>query len=141
MELLKQYNFSFLMDRKLNGFYVNLPYNIIEGKQTELTEKVREWLRNEECPYVLKNEDEAEDLLDDISGFLEEGYLEMPITDSESDYFLKLNSNVIIHVSATDEYHGHGDYTMNACIDGLVITENVTKEEIREAVEWIKKFQ
>lgn len=140
MEYLTQYGVSFLMEQKRNGNYVNLPYNIIEGERTELTEKVRKWLRNEKCPYITKGEDQAEDLLDDISGELEEGYLDMP-NDSSSDFFLQLNRNVIIHVDAADEYLGHGDYTIYSGISGLIVNPSVTEEEVREAVAWIKKFE
>ncbi|WP_121616871.1 hypothetical protein [Virgibacillus halodenitrificans] len=140
MKLLKKYGFSFLISQKLNGCYVNLPFNVTEGQQSELTDKVRDWLRNESCPYVTKGEDEAEDLLGDISGELEEGYLDMPI-DSSYIFFLELNKNVILHVDAADEYLGQGDYTIYASISGLIVTPLVTEDEVREAVEWIKKFK
>lgn len=140
MELIKEYGTYFLMEEKKNGRYINLPYNVIEGERTELTEKVRNWLRNENCPYVLKQEDDTEDLLDDISGHLEEGYLDMPI-DTSYDYFIRINKNVIVHVDAADEYLGHGDYQLYACINGLIATPTVTEEEVKEAVQWIKKFE
>lgn len=139
MELL-HHPYGYLLEQKQSGNYVNLPYNIIEGKRTERTEKVRQWLQEKDCPYILKGEDEAEDLLDDISGFLQDGSLEMPI-DSSVDYFVKFNENIVIHIEAVDEYFGYGDYSISASIDGLIITENVTKEEIDKAVAWMKGFK
>lgn len=140
MQLLEQHGVYFLMNRKRNGFYVNLPYNVIVGERTELTEKVREWLWNEKCPYILKEENEAEDFLDAISEELNEGYLDMS-TDSDVDYFLQVTPNIIFYVNATDEYLGHGEYSMNASINGLIITDKVTEEEIKETVNIINKFE
>ncbi|MEX3623554.1 hypothetical protein [Viridibacillus arvi] len=140
MELLDDSSLYKVLKLKASGNYVSLPYNLISGTRTDLTEKVRVWLQELNCPYVLKNESEAEDLLDAISSELSEGNLDMP-NNTSYDYLVKVNSNVTLHVEAADEYSGQGEYEMNACISGLIVTPDVSSEEVEEAVQWIKKFE
>ena len=141
MELLNVNNsYRYLLDQKEKGCYIELPYNIITSERSKLTEKVREWLREFDCPYVLYNNDEAQELLNEISEELKNNKsLYMPM-DGSDDFFIKLTDNVIVHIEAEDEYLGLGEHQTYSCINGLILNEQVTKEEIKEVVEWISKF-
>jgi hypothetical protein len=137
---LTKYGHRFLMESKEKGNYVGLPYNIIDGKRSELSEKVRLILQELDCPYVIKSDDESQDLLDYLSDYLKTNtWMSMPF-DGEEEFLLKFSDNVIIHVSAKDEYLGMGEHETYSCISGLIITDNVTNEEIFDVVKFIKEI-
>lgn len=144
MKLLKE-GFHFVHQKKNEGNYITLPWNIIDHQRSELSEKIRILLQKWDCPYVIRSDDDAEVLLDDISGVLESSdghldWLDMP-SDGSDDYLLKSSENVIVHVSASDEYHGRGETEIFACICGIIVTDTVTNGEIKAVVDWIKSFE
>lgn len=144
MKLLKQ-NWKFLMTKQEAGRYVGLPYNIIDYTRSELSEKVRVLFQEFKCPYILKGDNEAEDLLVDISSFISssetgKNRLELPYGRSE-EHFLQFSNNIIIHVSASDEYLGGGENETWSCIKGIIITEEITNKEVIDFVNWAKKFE
>jgi hypothetical protein len=141
MELLNVNNsYEYLLVQKEQGRYIELPYNIITSEISELTEKVRGWLIEFDCPYVLYHNEEAQELLDELSEELENNESFYMPMDGSDDFFIKLTDNVIVHIEAEDEYIGLGEHQTYSCINGLILNEQVTKEEIKEVVEWISKF-
>lgn len=141
MKLLNQ-DWTFLREQRENGYYVGLPYDGIHYKQTDLTEKVRILLQENQCPHIAKEDEEAEGLLDDISSFVTEtelrsDWLDMP-SDGEDEYFLQVSSNVIVYISAGDTYEGRGESETWSAVKGLIITEEVTNREVFDFIKWMK---
>ncbi|MGH0831232.1 hypothetical protein ACQVTX_23440 [Bacillus pretiosus] len=144
MKLLKE-GFHYVYQKKNEGKYVSLPWNIIDHQRSELSEKIRILLREWDCPYIIQSDDDAESLLDGISDSVKSydghsDWLNMP-SDGSDDYLLQASDNVIVHVSASDEYHGGGETEIFACISGIIVTDEVTNGEIKAVVDWIKSFK
>jgi regulatory protein YycH of two-component signal transduction system YycFG len=126
---------------KREGMFVGLPWNILERERTETSEKVRILFKEWDAPYVIQGDDSAEDLLEVISEKITESEtgktdLELP-DDSEDIYLIQFSDNLIVSVFVNNSYNGN-EVEKYACIDGVIITEEITNGEVHRFVEWAK---
>lgn len=143
MKLLKA-SWNALMKAKQEGMHVCIPACIVDGARSVTSENARTLFLEWDVPYILKSEDEAQDLLDIISEHITEsefGKTDLELPDNREDiYLIQFSDNLIVSVFVNDSYNGI-EVEKYTCIDGVILTEVVTNGEVQRFVEWAKEIE
>lgn len=57
--------------------------------------------------------------------------------NGKSDYAIIFENGVELHIVTVDEYHGHGDYSLDVLLQGVYVPDNAGLEEVEEIARWL----
>ncbi|WP_163150987.1 hypothetical protein [Anoxybacillus sp. MB8] len=142
---LKKADWAIVREVENKGLMVAMT-GLVERNRTELNDELSLYFRKQMPNYKgVWDEDEGEDILYNINDYLEENNidkhsLDFPICSGTDIHLIPITENIQLKVVVADEYYGGGEYSKYVMIDFFLITENATKQDVDELIEFVKKY-
>lgn len=141
----KKADWTIVREAENKGLMVAMT-GLVERNRTELSDELSLYFRKQMPNYKgTWDEHEGEDVLYNINNYLEENNidkhpLDFPISSGTDIHLIPINKNIQLKVVVADEYYGGGEYSKYVMIDFFLITENTTKQDVDELIEFVKKY-
>ena len=141
---IKKSDFALIKEAEKNGLMVSMD-NIVHPIRTELNNTLSNYFREKMPSYNgIFDEDTSEDILYSLNTYIKENEinkhpLSFPLSSGTSVHLTPINENINLKILIVDEYYGDGDYSKYIDITYFVITENTTKKDVDDLIEFTTK--